>query len=139
MNEWLDTLNQQLNQLKQLQELLAQERLALEKRQIKPLSQLVEQKQLLLVKIAELDQQLTTHPDFETLQEQHAKELEEVRRQLENCQKENAVNGEIIERSLSTTNRLSQLLTRLQHPDTMTYSKKGTAQGGTLSGKGIKA
>ncbi|MCE2595616.1 flagellar protein FlgN [Motilimonas cestriensis] len=139
----LALLKQQLDSTILLAKVIDDEYQALIKRDSDSINQLVQEKQTLLAQIEQQDSDIQQHPESSLLTEQADQEvqhtLSEIKKQFVACQQQNAVNGELIEMSLRTTQHLASVLNQAKAANSLTYDAKGQARGGSLLGKGIKA
>ncbi len=133
-------VNEQLAQLQSLTQLLSDEKEVLQQHDPEVLSQLTAQKNTLLVAIQTLDEQLGKHQDFN--QQKAAgnfqQELEDIKNLLIQCQKQNEVNGLIIQQSQLAVERMKTTLLDNHNKASVTYDGKGKKQGG-LTSLNIKA
>ncbi len=136
-------LEQQLANTLSLVELINEEYETLINRNPDRLNQLVQQKQVLLQQVETQDQVIQSHPDAELLNDDSNSEIQSlmdsIKSAFSTCQQQNAVNGEIIEMSLRTTQHLTSVLNQAKAANSLTYNAKGKTQGGSALGKGIKA
>lgn len=133
-------LSRQLSQLQALEQLLLDEKDILLKHAPDALNEITAQKNDLLLSIKNLDSQIGQSRQF--LQDKrdgkvstHLKEIESV---LERCQQQNQLNGQIIQQSQLTVNRMKTTLLESHSKDSLTYDSKGKKSGG-LSSLGLKA
>lgn len=135
-----EQLAQQLEQVQLLLSLLEQEHEVLQKNSPDALNQITQQKNDLLLAIQTLDQAIGKNPSF--LQEKaagtHDEQLAEIAQTLETCQKQNLVNGQIIQHSQLAVERMKTSLLDSHNKGSVTYDSKGKKSGG-LSSIGIKA
>ncbi|WP_286271704.1 flagella synthesis protein FlgN [Thalassotalea hakodatensis] len=133
-------LDKQFAQLQQLETIIDEERLTLQKNSPDALAKVTEQKNTLLLDIQTLDQQFSQSLAFS---EQKANgELDEVLKAIEQallrCKEKNQVNGHIIQQSQMAVERLKTTLLQQNDKSSVTYDSKGKTSGG-LSSLGIKA
>ncbi|OKY24723.1 flagella synthesis protein FlgN [Thalassotalea sp. PP2-459] len=133
-------LDKQFAQLQQLETIIDEERLTLQKNSPDALAKVTEQKNMLLLDIQTLDQQFSQSLAFS---EQKANgELDEVLKAIEQallrCKEKNQVNGHIIQQSQMAVERLKTTLLQQNDKSSVTYDSKGKTSGG-LSSLGIKA
>ncbi|QBG35247.1 flagellar export chaperone FlgN [Litorilituus sediminis] len=133
-------LAQQLEQLKTLETLIAQEKSILQQHDPDALIKVSQEKNQLLLAIEALDKRIALDQPF--AQEKAAgkltAELEEITKLLEHCQKQNAINGSIIQQSQLAVERMKTSLLENHNKSTITYDNKGKKSGG-LSSIGLKA
>jgi flagella synthesis protein FlgN len=131
---------QQLQNLQQLEELLSVEKEVLQKQDPEALTSVTEQKNSLLQKIQQLDEQNSQDPLFKTEIESgiHTNKIAEVEAILIRCKNKNHVNGQIIQQSSLAAERMKNSLLENHNRSSMTYNSKGKKSGG-LSSLGIKA
>ena len=139
----LNLLQQQLDNTALLATTIDGEYQALIKREPDLLNSLVQKKQTLLGQIEQQDTQIKQHLDAPLLNQPDQAELQQllnaIKAQVVVCQEQNAINGELIEMSLRTTQHLTSVLTQAKAANSLTYDAKGIARGGSLLGKGVKA
>lgn len=133
-------LENQLAQLQQLEAIIDEERLTLQKNSPDALASITEQKNALLLDIQTLDQQFSQSVSFS---EQKASGefdqlLATIEQTLLSCKEKNHVNGHIIQQSQVAIERLKTTLLKQNDKSSITYDNKGKTSGG-LSSLGIKA
>jgi flagella synthesis protein FlgN len=131
---------QQLSQLLALEKLLTREKKILMKHDPQALNEITQQKNQLLLAIKELDGQIGNNPRF--LQDKKAgllqQDLQAIENSLLRCQQQNQLNGNIIEQSQLTADRMKTSLLESKNKSSLTYNNKGKKKGG-LSSLAIKA
>jgi flagella synthesis protein FlgN len=63
----------------------------------------------------------------------------DIQNRLKTCQKNNSINGRLIEMSMKSNQHLMQLLTQAKGKNSVTYDQKGILNGGSLLGENIEA
>jgi len=131
---------QQLQNLRQLEELLIVEKEVLQKLDPAALASVTEQKNTLLQAIQQLDEQNAQNPllENEISSGIHANELAEIEAILLRCKNKNQVNGQVVQQSSLAVERMKNALLENHNRSSMTYNNKGKKSGG-LSSLGIKA
>ncbi len=133
-------LTQQHEQLKSLEEIIANEKKILQQHDPDALLKISNEKNDLLIAIQTLDQEISVNQQF--AQDKAAgileKELAEITNLLTHCQKQNQVNGQIIQQSQLAVERMKTTLLESHSKNTITYDNKGKKSGG-LSSIGLKA
>ena len=136
-------LQQQFDSTSSLTAVINDEYQALIKRDSDLLNSLVLEKQKLLELIEQQDNLIQQHPDAKLLTQKSDVEintiLDSIKQKFLDCQQQNAVNGELIEMSLRTTQHLTNVLNQAKAANSLTYNAKGKANGGSLLGKGVQA
>ncbi|MCR5085245.1 MAG: flagellar protein FlgN [Succinivibrionaceae bacterium] len=126
-------LAEQRSILDQLLRLLRNEKQAIRQRAVDAISQLAEDKSALMLRLQSNDQRLKLHPEAALLKTAHAGEVEEIRKALKECKRQNESNGILINLCLTSSRRLSSVLVNVRDRMTMnmTYTGKGntTARG----------
>ncbi len=119
---------------------LIEEHKCLEQRDTDKLSDIIQQKQLLLKSVSERDVVICQHPDAQQLKQGDlALQKQDIESQLAKCKKQNDINGKVIELSLKSARHLANVLTQARAANSMTYNNKGQTQVGSQLGGGIKA
>ena len=133
-------LSEQLSLLTQLGELLDNEKLLLEQRDVDSLAAAVKAKQALLNAVAAIDEKMQSHPERELLATEAYKNIvSQLKSLLLNNKKKSQINEEIVQQSLSSMERLSKILSEVRNTNS-TYdatAKKVSLGGSTL--KNIQA
>jgi flagellar biosynthesis protein FlgN len=133
-------VSQQLSQLTQLEALLDNEKEVLQQQNPDALINITAEKNALLLAIQDIDN--TIGQSFEFKQEKLAgnfsAELADIQASLMRCKKKNQINGQVIQQSQLSVERMKTSLLESHNKSSMTYDNKGKASGG-LSSLGIKA
>jgi len=131
---------QQLQNLKQLEELLIVEKEILQRLDPVALASITEQKHDLLQAIQQLDEQNAQNIQLanEVSTGVHNNELAEIEAILLRCKDKNHVNGQVVQQSSLAVERMKNSLLENHNRSSMTYNSKGKKSGG-LSSLGIKA
>ncbi len=133
-------LAQQHEQLKSLEIIIANEKEILQQHDPDALIKISNEKNDLLLAIQALDQQISVNQAF--AQDKAAgkleQELEAIAKLLAHCQKQNQVNGQIIQQSQLAVERMKTTLLESHNKSAITYDNKGKKSGG-LSSIGLKA
>jgi len=125
------TITESIEQLRQsLQELFSvqqQELDAIVSRQHLDISTYTERKEALLQRITELDGYLAQHPESQQLVEnpELAKQVEELQSTLQECQRQNQVNEQVVAVTLNRIQQLRSSLIQSHRKESMTYDGKG--------------
>ena len=135
-----ESLQQQLQQLQQLEVVLANEKEILTKSDPEQLLLITEQKNDLLVAIQALDDQIGQSVQFRQNKAQGMFEqpLAEIEACLQRCKEQNIINGQIVQHSQLAVERMKTSLLQNHNKSSLTYDNKGKTSGG-LSSLGIKA
>ena len=135
-----ELLAQQFSQLKDLEQIIADEKQILQQHQPDALIKVSEQKNQLLVTIQSLDKKISLDQQF--AQDKAAgnltQELAEIESLLLKCQQQNQVNGQIIAQSQLAVERMKTSLLENHNKTAITYDSKGKKSAG-LSSIGLKA
>lgn len=124
-----------------LHDLLDEEKNCLKEKSFSGLNTLLFNKQKLLQNINSQNKLIST-PENLTLIQQDPKLVmlqSEIQTNLQLCQKNNAINGRLIELSMKSNKHLMQILTQAKGKNSVTYDQKGLLSGGSLLGKNIEA
>ena len=138
-------LTQQLSQLLEsiqvLQKLLEEEKQCLKEKSFENLNTLLFNKQKLLQKINRDNKTISTKDNLTIIeQDQILSTLKQnIVNDLTECQKNNEINGRLIEMSMKSNKHLVQLLTQAKGKNSITYDQKGLLNSGSLLGKNIEA
>ena len=138
-------LTQQLSQLLEsiqvLQKLLEEEKQCLKEKSFENLNTLLFNKQKLLQKINSDNKNISTKDNLTIIeQDQILSTLKQnIVNDLTECQKNNEINGRLIEMSMKSNKHLVQLLTQAKGKNSITYDQKGLLNSGSLLGKNIEA
>ncbi len=133
-------LNNQEDELTKLHSLLCNELEILKSRKLSILEQASAEKEAILNKVNQLDQQISQTTSLELLQqdENHSEQVSRIINLLHECKKQNEVNGQIINNSQVAINRFKGMLQKSISNNTMTYDNKGKTSISSSS-IGIKA
>jgi len=136
----LELLNQQNNQLGELILLLKEEYEVLQNNNPEKLIEINQLKNSLLLQIDSTDKLLASNTQFVEDKKSgvYAKELEIIKNSLIDCKNLNQVNGEIIQKSQLSVERMRTTLLENHTRSTLTYDNKGKTSGG-LSSLDLKA
>jgi flagella synthesis protein FlgN len=132
-----ELLNLQELQVEQLMALLADEKSALESRDLTTLENISDEKQGTVTQIAELDVKISQHIDVAELAAKYQEQKEKIEVQLKQCQELNDVNGKLIELNLRNSKRLADTIIRSRSRNNITYDKLGRTRG-SVSTLGMK-
>lgn len=136
----LELLAKQYAQLQSLEKIITDEKNILQQHQPDELIQISELKNLQLIAIQSLDQQISVNQQF--AQDKAAnllsQELADIESLLKRCQQQNQVNGQIITQSQLAVERMKTTLLENHNKSAITYDNKGKKSGG-LSSIGLKA
>jgi flagella synthesis protein FlgN len=132
-----ELLNLQELQVEQLMALLADEKSALESRDLTILENISDEKQGTVTQIAELDVKISQHIDVAELAVKYQEQKEKIEVQLKQCQELNDVNGKLIELNLRNSKRLADTIIRSRSRNNITYDKLGRTRG-SVSTLGMK-
>lgn len=138
LTEQLATL---LESTQALQVLLEEEKTCLKEKKFDNLNTLLFNKQKLLQSINSINALVSTEQNLATIQE--SSELsttkENIQSRLQECKKNNEINGRLIELSMKSNKHLMQLLTQAKGKNSVTYDQKGALNRASLLGKNIEA
>jgi len=133
-------LNNQEAELTNLHSLLCNELEILKNRELSVLDQASAEKEAVLTKINQIDQEISKNTSLEILQQDtnHSEQVSRIINLLHDCKQQNEVNGQIINNSQIAINRFKGMLQKSISNNTMTYDNKGKT---TISNNsiGIKA
>jgi flagella synthesis protein FlgN len=139
-SESLALLTKQYQQLQLLEKIITEEKNILQQHQPDELIKISQQKNQLLLSIQTLDQEISVNQQF--AQDKAAnlltQELADIESLLKLCQQNNLVNGQIINQSQLSVERMKTSLLENHNKNSITYDNKGKKSGG-LSSIGIKA
>ncbi len=133
-----ELLGRQKEILDELAELLKQEFAVLKSRQAFSLPEIIRKKQALLQELDANDKAISTMPEREELKTVHRPDMDEINGKLQKCQKQNAVNGKLIQLSIASNRRLGSTLSRLKDRNSLTYTSKGATHAGSSGGMNIE-
>jgi flagella synthesis protein FlgN len=133
-------LNQQHQQLTELVELIASEKLILQEHDPEALLLISEEKNTLLLAIEALDRKISQDKGF--AQDKATgiltNALANISSLLDQCKQQNIVNGQIIQQSKLAVERMKTSLLENHNKNAITYDSKGKKSAG-LSSLGLKA
>lgn len=129
----INKLQEQL--LAHFHDLLLQEFQALKTRQLLSLSELATQKTALLDQLTQAGLHKAPAQDSPD----YAEWYQNVRPHLLACQRQNAINGKLIELNLISSRKLGTMLARIRDKESMTYNDHGLATPRSSMPLGIKA
>ena len=134
-------LVEQLTALNSLAQILDAESVCLKEKVFDSLNEILFNKQKTLQAIKVNDQHISTPENLDYITKSESLSLlkKQIDNNLQNCQKNNQVNGRLIELSMKSNKHLMQLMTIATGKNSVTYDKKGTLNSGSLLGKGIEA
>ncbi|MBQ8706837.1 MAG: flagellar protein FlgN [Succinivibrionaceae bacterium] len=131
-------LERQKQILDELNKLLKDEFAVLKNRQAFSLPKINQRKQALLSELTANDRAIGQLPDRDDLKTVYKTQMEEIQKQLQICQKQNAVNGRLIQLSITSNRRLGMTLSKLKDRNSMTYDDKGATHSSASSGMNIE-
>ncbi len=133
-------VSQQLSQLHSLKCLLDEEKQVLQNHNPDDLTELTNNKNILLIEIKDLDLTIARSVEFAQNKAagQYQSELDEIKTLLTECKAINFVNGQIIEQSQLAVQRMKTSLLESHNKSAITYDGKGKKSAG-LSSLNIKA
>lgn len=136
-----DQLNELLDSIKKLHQLLDDERACLKEKSFDNLSLILSNKQKQLQSIAGLNKAISSEDNLYLIE--NNSELLSLKQDIETrlitCQKDNDINGRLIELSMQSNKHLMQILTQAKGKNTVTYDQKGVLSSASLLGKNIQA
>ncbi|MCU4676442.1 flagellar protein FlgN [Catenovulum sp. 2E275] len=140
MNQGNQLLATQESQLNTFLQLLADELEAFKQRKSDLVYQIAVQKDELLNKIKQTDEQIAQLDNLSELKQtpEFVEQVAKLEQDLEQVKAQSLINERVIRTSLNNVLRLKQSILSLKNADAMTYDKQGQAKTQTL-GKGIKA
>ena len=124
--------------LTKLDKLLKDEFAALKNRQAFSLPQISQQKQKLLNELNANDAAIGKLPESGELKTTFRSHMEEIQKQLQNCQRQNSVNGRLIQLSIASNRRLGMTLSKLKDRNSLTYDDKGSSHSSSSTGMDIQ-
>lgn len=124
-----------------LQNLLEEEKICLKEKQFDNLNTLLFNKQKLLQTINNTNGLVSTESNLAAIQKDITLSTTktEIQSRLEDCKKNNEINGRLIELSMKSNKHLMQLLTQAKGQNSVTYDQKGALNSASLLGKNIEA
>ncbi len=133
-------LKNQEAELTKLHSLLCNELDILKKRELALLEQASKEKEAILMKVNQLDKEISHYASLDILQqdENYNEQVSRIINLLHECKKQNEVNGQIINNSQIAINRFKNMLQKSISNNTMTYDSKGKTSISNIS-IGIKA
>lgn len=135
-----ELLAKQHQQLTALTKIIADEKQVLQQHDPHALLAISQEKNTLLLAIEKLDQDIAQNQSF--AQDKAAgkltEQLNEITELLAHCQKQNLVNGQIIQQSQLAVERMKTSLLESHNKNSITYDSKGKKSAG-LSSLGLKA
>lgn len=134
-------LTELLETIQALHNLLEEEKRCIKEKSFADLNTLLFNKQKLLQNINSSNKIISTEHNLALIQEDLALSAlkEDIQINLQACQKNNEINGRLIEMSLKSNKHLMQLLTQAKGKNSITYDQKGLLNGASLLGKNIQA
>jgi flagella synthesis protein FlgN len=136
-----EKLTELLESINDLHDLLDEEKLCLKEKKFTHLNTLLFNKQKLLQQITTTNKIISTDSNLIQIKQQPALltlQLD-IQNRLKTCQKNNSINGRLIEMSMKSNQHLMQLLTQAKGKNSVTYDQKGILNGGSLLGENIEA
>ena len=124
--------------LTKLDKLLKDEFAALKNRQAFSLPPISQQKQKLLNELNANDAAIGKLPESGELKTTFRSHMEEIQKQLQNCQRQNSVNGRLIQLSIASNRRLGMTLSKLKDRNSLTYDDKGSTHSSSSTGMDIQ-
>lgn len=124
--------------LTKLDKLLKDEFAALKNRQAFSLPQISQQKQKLLNELNANDAAIGKLPESSELKTTFRSHMEEIQKQLQNCQRQNSVNGRLIQLSIASNRRLGMTLSKLKDRNSLTYDDRGSTHSCSSTGMDIQ-
>ncbi|WP_025562498.1 flagellar protein FlgN [Psychromonas sp. SP041] len=136
-----EQLSQLLESIQVLQNLLEEEKLCLKEKSFENLNTLLFNKKKLLQKINSSNQAISTKDNLIVIEQDPALSSlkQEIVKRLTECQKNNEINGRLVELSMKSNKHLMQLLTQAKGKNSITYDQKGLLNSGSLLGNNIEA
>jgi len=136
-----DQLNELLDSIKKLHQLLDDERACLKEKSFDNLNLILSNKQKQLQIISASNKEISSEDNLLLIQED--RQLSALKKDIEDslmaCQKDNEINGRLIELSMQSNKHLMQVLTQAKGKNTVTYDQKGILSSASLLGKNIQA
>jgi len=136
-----DQLNELLDSIKKLHQLLDDERTCLKEKSFEDLNLILSNKQKQLQIINASNKEISNEDNLLLIQED--RQLSVLKKDIEDnlmaCQKNNEINGRLIELSMQSNKHLMQVLTQAKGKNTVTYDQKGILSSASLLGKNIQA
>lgn len=135
----LSLLTLQLNHIKQLEQLLNEEKQSLIDRDHESISMLANNKQALMKQLETFDVEISSLLVNSPFPPQANELKEEVISLLSQCHIQNTENGKAIDLSMNSIGRLQRALIQKRAGNSMTYNAKGKTRGGQASNGYISA
>jgi len=136
-----DQLNELLDSIKKLHQLIDDERACLKEKSFDNLNLILSNKQKQLQIISASNKEISSEDNLLLIQED--RQLSALKKDIEDslmaCQKDNEINGRLIELSMQSNKHLMQVLTQAKGKNTVTYDQKGILSSASLLGKNIQA
>lgn len=129
-----ELLEQQSVLLDQINSVLKEEFAVLKERQAFSLPEIENKKTSIINKIRALDKTIGEHPDCQLLKTTLKPKKDDILNKLKECQKQNSVNGKLIQMSMAANRRLGATLSQLKDRSSMTYDDKGATHSYASSG-----
>lgn len=131
----------QLKNAEELSQLLGKEKLAITNRISKEIEQIAKLKISLIEQLRSTDERIAKHPDVANLSSdpELSPLVDKIRSIIFDCQQENAVNGEALQRAQLSFNKLNNLMQQSQGKLGMTYTSEGQTKNVTTLGTNLKA
>ena len=138
LTEQLATL---LESTQALQVLLEEEKTCLKEKKFDNLNTLLFNKQKLLQNINSTNALVSTEQNLAKIQEDSELSTTKanIQSRLQECKKNNEINGRLIELSMKSNKHLMQLLTQAKGKNSVTYDQKGALNRASLLGDNIEA
>lgn len=121
----VEILKAQDGVLDRLAQILKNEFALLKERKALDLTKINEEKSQCLLELQQNDQSLRLHSQKERLTTDLVKIKDLLNNKLKECQKQNNINGRLIEINLAANRRLAQALIEIKDVSTMTYDNSG--------------
>lgn len=136
-----EQLTQLLESTQALHLLLDEEKMCLKEKKFTNLNTLLFNKQKLLQQINKSNKTISTTANLQLIQQDPnlLALRKDIQHRLQACQKNNDINGRLIEISMKSNKHLMQLLTQAKGKNTITYDQKGVLNGASLLGENIEA
>lgn len=134
-------LTELLETIQALYNLLEEEKRCIKEKSFADLNTLLFNKQKLLQNINSSNKLISSEHNLALIQQDLSLSAlkEDIQTNLQACQKNNEINGRLIEMSLKSNKHLMQLLTQAKGKNSITYDQKGLLNGASLLGKNIQA
>lgn len=137
----IEQLSTLLEMTQALHSLLEDEKTCLKEKKFDNLNTLLFNKQKLLQNINRTNKLISTAQNLASIQQDsHLSAMKlDVETHLQACQKNNEINGRLIQMSMKSNKHLMQLLTQAKGKNSVTYDQKGALNSASLLGKNIQA